>query len=57
MNFKHIKALSFKLVSDNISCLSLTERFMLEETKFIKKELLLIFFIANDASDGIFGFS
>ena len=30
---------------------------MFEETKFIKNELLLIFLIANDASEGIFGFS
>ena len=29
---------------------------MLDETKLIKNELLSIFFIAKDASDGIFGF-
>jgi hypothetical protein len=28
---------------------------MLEDTKFIKKEGLSIFFIAKEASDGIFG--
>ena len=31
--------------------------FIFDETKFIKKDELFIFLIANEASDGILGFS
>ena len=36
--------------------MSVTGKLRFDETKLIRKELLSIFLIANDASDGIFGF-
>ena len=49
-------ALFCKLFICNKDCFSLTGKFKFEATKFIRKELLSIFFIANEASDGMFGF-
>ncbi len=49
-------ALFFRLLISKSFCLSETGKFMLDETKFIKNELLSIFFIAKEASEGIFGF-
>ena len=48
-------ALFSKSVSSNKLCFVSKSMFILDETKFIKKEELLIFFNAILASDGIFG--
>ena len=50
-------ALSFKLLIESNPCLSATDKFILEETKLIRKGELSIFLIAKVASVGIFGLS
>ena len=55
MNFNVSRALSCKSLISNKSCFSETLRFILDETKFTKNELLSIFLIAKEASEGIFG--
>src|SRR5690606_11091663 len=57
MNFNVAKALSLRSLISNKDCFSLTVKFMLEDTKFIKNELLSIFLMANEASLGMFGLS
>ena len=57
MYFKVVNARSFKSFISNKSCFSVTERFILEETKLIRNELLSIFLIAKVASVGMFGLS
>jgi hypothetical protein len=48
-------ARSCKSLIDNKFCFSATETAIFDETKLIRNELLSIFLIANDASDGIVG--
>src|SRR5690606_21377822 len=50
MNFNVAKALSLRSLISNKDCFSLTVKFMLEETKVIKNELLSIFLMTNEAS-------
>ena len=54
--FNVFKALFCKSFISSKACFSLTGRFKLDDTKFIKKDLLSMFLIANEASEGIFGF-
>ena len=56
MNFRVSMALFFRSLISKSFCLSETGKFILDETKFTKNELLSIFFIAKEASEGIFGF-
>ena len=57
MYLRQLRALFCKLSICKILYFSPTEIFILEDTKFTRKELLWIFLIANDASVGIFGLS